>query len=396
MSKRILLVAVPCALAVTAACTKLGQDGPGTGGALNSGGTGWEVTWGNGGEGSTGGSGGWPSVEEGSGGWGGSSWEAGWGGQGGAGPGEYEVIVADERRVITDMAVTATHLYWLTYGTTSLVTGKYNLDGAMHRRELEGGPIETVVDELEGPSRFHLTTEDAYIWLTESTATTKNAGLRFGRVSLEGGTLEPVDAGENLYYLRSFENHVYGYNESAESGTVLELIPGEEPRLVLESGGYGLSFFVVDGSHVYYQDSSLIGTFRMPLEGGTPEQLSSLWIGFDIAPELSTLVGAVPVVDGVTSVVRMPTSGGNWELIAELQVPPSTGVSSPEVAGDRWLASYYMEVDGVWGQKQYVGDIEGGDPVQVPDILTECDHWALSDAGVFRADSRTILRIPID
>src|SRR5688572_6477377 len=144
MSKRIFLLAVPCALAVTAACSKLGQDGPGSGGSPSAGGTGWEVPWGTGGEGSAGGSGGWPPVYEGSGGWAGSSWEEGWGGQGGAGPGEYEVIVADDRRVITDIAASDTHIYWLTYGTTSLVTGQYNFDGALQRRELEGGEIETV------------------------------------------------------------------------------------------------------------------------------------------------------------------------------------------------------------------------------------------------------------
>jgi len=398
--KKIVLVLLGV-LSTAVACNQTAADGPiGSGGVAGSTSGGGTSAVGGGGYGIGGGSGGYPEyTPEAAGGFGGD-WEPGWGGMGGSGQFEVIAVASAATGAIADFALTDTHVYWLTYGTINLVTGRYNLDGALHRREIDGGEIETIADELEGPVRVEVTTAQAYVWLTKSTETTKHGGNPFWRVSVEGGEPEPADSGDiGIYAFQSFEDRAYSYLEYGDERGVYELAPGEAPRMVYEyTGNYDFEVFVVDGTHIYYDDWEDGGTYRQALDGGTPELLSEDLVWYDIAPDVDTLVGVATGEDETLDVVTMPTSGGEWQTIAQISWPEGIGVSSLHTAGGRWFVQM-NDRDRLIGVERctvHIGSVEGGAVEVLPEDVSSCERYRIGQDDIFVITEGGLLRVPLD
>jgi hypothetical protein len=321
-------------------------------------------------------------------------------GLGGAGSGFYEIVAVSDAGDIVGLGVNDEHVFWLTYGTRNTVTGKYKLDGALHRRAIEGGETETILEGLEGPFRLEVTTDEVFVWLGKTSTGTKHEGIGIGRVSVDGGELQlvggPETVGTGYNYFDAVEDHAYLFlnpSGEAEQG-VYEYVAGEPPRQVLQSTGDDLAHIAADASYLYF--AATAASYRMPLEGSTPELLPWVGVGFDIGPDGQVLWAFS--VDDEWHVLSLPAAGDQWESVATLPSPPQFGhYGNILVVGERWFSS--LSTQSVPSGHQYTiytGDVDGGDVEPLPNVLSESDVWRANEENVFRASGDALVRIPLE
>ena len=359
----------------------------------------WVMTGGSGGAGveslgTGGGSGGWPANTGGLPDMGGSASE----GLGGAGSGFYDIVAVSEQGDILGLGVTDEHVYWITYGTMNSVTGKYNLDGALHRRAIDGGETETILEGLEGPTRLQVTTKEAFVWLAKSAKGTKHDGMGFGRVSLEGGELEALGgpAGSTPFYFDAWEDRAYLHHDAddeAESG-IYEYVAGQPPRQVVQITEYDFVHFAVDGTYVYFTGPD--GTQRSLLAGSTPELLNGLYMGYDVGTAGKLL--AMSELFGPWELFSLPDGGGEWESV--LVLPPPRDTQSYEgfsVVGERWFATMLLQGTGSgFHFAIYTGEVDDWVAEEIPNVLPESNLWRATETDFFRASGDALVHIPLE
>ena len=224
---------------------------------------------------------------------------------------------------VRDMTASATHLYWVEYGTRDSL-GNYQHDGALRAYSLADGKTTTIADKLPGPRKLAITTDQAY-------ATVDGAGIigtvgknQLLRLPLAGGT--PTVAVDDVVLTAltsSGAAAIWNDHSNWRSAT-----GAAAPVTLTQADWYATG--VADDTHLYFFSASN-GIARVPLVGGAAQPLVSPNYTFGLRGD--SVYGVEPV-DGGSVLDKVAKTGGAWQRIRALGDGYVYGL---QVVGDRYF-----------------------------------------------------------
>lgn len=186
------------------------------------------------------------------------------------GGGTPVTLVSSDDTGISDIAIDATTLYWLT---------AHGQDGTVMKAPLNGGPPTTLATGQYGPHAMALDADSVY-WTNNGKVSTTTSAY--------------VD------------------------GSVMKVpLAGGAPT-TLASGVYPFAI-AVDANSVYWTDLRGGSVSRVPLEGGATTTLASFRSAYSIAVDATSIYWARG--SGWHDVEKAPLAGGASITLAELQYP---------------------------------------------------------------------------
>lgn len=308
------------------------------------------------------------------------------GGFGGLGGSEFDGdLVATGRSEIWGLAATDTHVYWVEHGTEDPEDYSWS-GGLLCSVELASGDIQTLADDLDGPTALYATTTDAYIGLSSSELESEFGDFPLGRVPLAGGPLEIVAGSSGNF--AAYEDRAYLTSFGDES--VYEYRPGQERRRIRSH----CDMMAVDATHLYcwYNQSYLA---RQALaEAEEASEVLSTNHGRGVAVHGDLLLGGSPdgVQGGTVYLRAMPKAGGTWTNIVGFD--EADMVVEVLIRGDRYFAmtndsrSTYNRI--------FTGYIDDGDAEVVFAAYILQNPWDATEETFFVAIENRIYRLPLD
>lgn len=208
---------------------------------------------------------------------------------------------------ISEMAVDATHLYWVE-------NGQFDHEANVRRISLDGGSIETLLSKPE--RMYSLAVADGFVYAVQTSGGAANYEGHVYRVAVTGGPVTELATAFNptsvavdgnwVYYSEAIspdgrilrvpttggtpevvasdvdnpwdleaDDGVVFYSEM-NRGRMMRVVPGGAP-VVLASGWTATNWMAIDDADVYFgtftEGSFLTPMFRVPRDGGTVQQV---------------------------------------------------------------------------------------------------------------------------
>lgn len=135
--------------------------------------------------------------------------------------------LATDQRGVSSMAVDGTYVYWTTQS------------GAVRRVSIDGGEVETLVDNLTNPD--HVTVDGTHVYLSVQAA--------LGRVPKEGGALEVLSTVTSVTGVQVDDHRVFW---SEQTGEVKAVAKGEATAEVIAADAGPLGSLSREGNRLFW------------------------------------------------------------------------------------------------------------------------------------------------
>jgi hypothetical protein len=243
--------------------------------------------------------------------------------------GPAELLYTLPERVYS-LALDETHIYFTRTASQLDITG-----GSIQRLPKGGGEVEVLVDTFWNPTAIAVDATHVYYNL----ALSYEGEIR--RVPKAGGAWEPVaDSLDNPWDLAVQGGYVYISEMNA--GRIVR-VPVEGGALEVVSAGWpGTESLAVDGSHVYFASQAAVSPYpitllRVPLAGGTAEPVFDAAVGGKIAVSAHHLQWGPWFV---------PLDGGDVLALAD-----------PSAPNDRIFSTAASDAQQIFIGEYYSGDV---------------------------------------
>lgn len=137
------------------------------------------------------------------------------------------VALATDQRGVSSMAVDGTYVYWTTQS------------GAVRRVSIDGGEVETLVDNLTNPD--HVTVDGTHVYLSVQAA--------LGRVPKAGGALEVLSTVTSVTGVQVDDHRVFW---SEQTGEVKAVAKGEATAEVIAADAGPLGSLSREGNRLFW------------------------------------------------------------------------------------------------------------------------------------------------
>ena len=296
---------------------------------------------------------------------------------------------------ISALAIDATRLYWLEYGTRDSL-GNYQNDGALKAMNLADGTTTVIASALAGPNALAVTSSHAYVFLDGAGFIGSEAHLKLLRFPLSGGSSEggsgeliqdgwtPLSAvqdtvavGSTLYWTGSAAL----FSLTSDSTT---------PVVVHDAAAQSLH---ADSSDLYFQPQDTYQLVRTPLSAPGPLQT----LGVDVRPfDLNgdSLYGLENTFDNNGSahlLTKAAKTNGTWQRIRAL----GSGYAQKIVfVGARYFVEWTDSSNATGITTAQLDDSTL--PVQlITPGVTAIKDWLGSADKLYWSDGRRILSRPV-
>lgn len=201
--------------------------------------------------------------------------------------------LASGQRGVRGIAVDESFAYWVTN------------EGALRRVSLDGGAVETLVDNITNPN--HIAADGTHVfWGTETG--------ELGRVPKAGGSTEvlAMNQGSTLVGLRVDEEHMYW---ASQSGPVMKAQKSGETPVMLAEDHDGPSSLALASLALYWTSS---GVREVSVDGGATTRIADMSFARRITTNGYHLLWVAPDEDALqvnptssAETIRRVTVGGN-------------------------------------------------------------------------------------
>jgi hypothetical protein len=181
---------------------------------------------------------------------------------------------------VTDIAVDATHIYWISQGSRSDGLAPWRPDGRLARVPKGGGAVEVLAQGLAGPYSLELDATHVYFTIAGGTDPPPTAGFGIRRVPKAGGAVEVVERERAATYLALDQDFVY-FTETAETGGVRRVpkLGGPIDRTYASGLRFPLDLAVSGGRLYYLVLNGDVGALQsVGVDGSAPVQIA---VGLD-------------------------------------------------------------------------------------------------------------------
>lgn len=185
-------------------------------------------------------------------------------------PGPLESF-ATSNAGVSEMALDATHVYWV-------VDGTFGHQGEVWRADRATGNSEVLAVVAERV--YSLALDESHVYFVQTTAGVDNGGGSVLRVPKEGGSIETlVTAFLNPTSVAVDDTHVY-YTVAVSPEGEVRRVPksGGEPEILLTAIDNPWDI-AVDATHLYVSEMNRGRIIRQSKLGGTVEEIASGWVG---------------------------------------------------------------------------------------------------------------------
>jgi hypothetical protein len=302
-------------------------------------------------------------------------------------PGECDsgrgCIVA-EGSAISDLTADTNDLYWVDHGTFD-VLGNYDNDGRLFKRGLVSGPGVVLASGLAGPVGVGLTTTHAFVYLDQVWQGKPRFSL--ARIPIAGGVAQIVQldaslngqgAGDCVACLVHSGDTLY-----FPLDTGIYKIAAQDAQPSLFSSLRPLSM-AISGDYLYLVSRGDGVIWRVPLTGGTAEQLSA-----DPRLNIQVAGGYVYSLDSSSNkayLARMPATGGPWVRLPKAR---SYYAYRLQITGSWFFHELFSEV----GHQFVAGSLDDTASSVVPLTLgtsTNLQGWVGTAQGIFWSNGAVI------
>lgn len=288
-----------------------------------------------------------------------------------------DAIFKGPRSIVVD----STHVVW-----TNLGWDDYSgvVPGSVTRVPLAGGPVEVVVDLAEnGRAALGVALDATTIFFTAGGGFVSPDDGTY-RVPLTGGATSQIDAVGNVIAVD--DTHVYwGGNDVKGTccpGVIRRMPKGGGDVEHVATGPSLIGDMVLDATHVFWTTYESGAVMRATLDGSEVVELAS---GLD-EPGAIVVAGdtlyviATGGIDGVSAVLRMPTAGGEPEVVVADGSAYALGVDEDNV----YWAGY---------ESLHKVPLSGGEPVFIATGFQIPIDLAIDATHVYVADKRSVTAI---
>jgi hypothetical protein len=272
---------------------------------------------------------------------------------------------------IRALSINGGFLYWSEYGGFDTL-GNYTQEGAIKQAPLGGGEVVTVLPDLPGPSCLAVTDSNFFVRVDRVVGSLASVETALWRVPRPEGKAEPVQKGDWYSCARSAgdgASFVAGVNGVSSVYTLTLYFVAADGNTRLLSSDLSSEFhWAYSEGYLYYYAG---GLWRVSVQGGTPEQVSSMGVGEQgLAVGGSTLLRA-----DQSELYRLELgAGGIWTTVFRPESGRQIGWEGLQMAGNR----YYVQTVH-WGEGQSGFGFWSGilEPFGPPSVLFRGDAWNL-------------------
>jgi hypothetical protein len=198
------------------------------------------------------------------------------------------------------VAVDATSVYWITYGSV-----ENPVNGTVMKAPLAGGPATTLASGQSGPMSMAIDATSVY-WVNAGDVT---AGAVV-KVPLDGGEPTTLVAGPQPF--RDIALDAQNVYFTTVDGDVLKApLDGGTPT-TLATGTVNPGGLAVDATHVYWSEGGSVHS--VPLDGGPSATLTPISGASTLAVDATSIYWSSAA--GGSELMKTPASGGSAVLVA--------------------------------------------------------------------------------